>query len=383
MGSIFENATLVISAVECLNSSQQILGPRPNHLRRRKLLYTNTTGKEFKLYVRKYYDHHPNISEGTPASLTGPLMTRGWAQQEQILATRILHYTATELVFECKTAVLCECCPRILQRPANPSLLTQITTPSSSTAASRTRAYRKWHHLLNLYSLRSLSHPCDKLPAISGMAEKFKMATGSVYVAGLWLDNLIPDLLWSSMPYLQNPHEATRLREWRAPSWSWASVDTQFGYEDLSEGGLKPMVVLMNVNVEPVGLNPQGEVSDGSLIVTGLAVEGVLVAPGDYKFHYYLKLTGLASVEVCPDTLLVEQETQSRRTVRRAKQGEVYEAFSVPVTCLAIMATSDDSVYGLVLGHSPKATDAYERVGLFSCGKSTFGKGEKKRICIG
>lgn len=196
------------------------------------------------------------------------------------------------------------------------------------------------------------------------------------------MDNLIPDLLWSSMPYLQNPHEATRLREWRAPSWSWASVDTQFGYEDLSEGGLKLMVVLTNVNVEPVGWNPQGEVRGGSLILTGLAVEGVLVAPGDYEFHYYLKLTGPASVEVCPDTLLVEQETQLGRTVRRAKQGEVYEPFSVPVTCLAIMATSDDCIYGLVLGHSPKSMDAYERVGLFSCGKCAFGKSEKKRICI-
>jgi hypothetical protein len=210
------------------------------------------------------------------------------------------------------------------------------------------------------------------------------MATGSVYMAGLWLDNLIPDLLWSSMPYLQNPHEAPSLREWRAPSWSWASVDTQFGYEELEEErGVRGMAVVKSGNVEPVGLNPLGEVKDGSLVVVGQVVCGTLVAPERYDFHYSLRLSGPTSIGVSPDTLLVEQEiSQEVRTVRRAKEGEVYKSFSVPITCLAIMATNDDCIYGLVLGQSPRVKDAYERVGLFTCGKTALGKGEKRKLCI-
>lgn len=138
MDSIFEDAHLVISAVDCSDSSQRILLHRANNLRSRKLLYTNTTGKEFKLYVRKYHDHHPDFQENTPTSPSGPLTTRGWAQQEHILATWILHYTATELVFECKSAVLCECRPRAIMPPSDRSLLAQTSQPASSTAVITT-----------------------------------------------------------------------------------------------------------------------------------------------------------------------------------------------------------------------------------------------------
>jgi hypothetical protein len=202
-------------------------------------------------------------------------------------------------------------------------------------------------------------------------------------MAGLWLDHLIPDLLWSSMPYLQNPHDAPRLRAYRAPSWSWASVDTQFQYEEMGDQGIKSMVEAKSVNCEPTGLNPLGEVGDGSLVLVGEIVEGTLIAPPMYDFYYRLKLRGPTSIEVSPDTLLVEDEgSQLRPIVRRAREGETYKPFTVQVTCLAISLTSDDCVYGLVLSRSSGSEDAFERIGLFTCGKSVFGKGEKKKICV-
>ncbi|QDS70288.1 hypothetical protein FKW77_007939 [Venturia effusa] len=385
MGAIFENAYLVVSAADCSDSSQPILSTRADEFRRRKLSYTNTTGREFKLYVRKYHDHHPDFQENRPPSITGPLATRGWVQQEQILATRVLHYTATELVLECKSAVFCECRPRAIMRPSNPNLLAHISHPSPPlTAASRRKIYHKWHRLLNLYSLRSLSYPCDKLPAISGIAEKFKMATASAYMAGLWIDNLIPDLLWSSMPYLQDPHEAARLTEYRAPSWSWASVDTQFQYEEMSDRGLKSMVQIKSVNCEPRGLNLLGEVRDGHLVLEGEVAQGTLVAPSARDFYYHLRLCGRTSIKVSPDSMLREEETgmSMGRTVRRARGGESYRPFSAPVSCLALMSTNDDCVYGLVLGRSSRVKGALERVGLFTCGKMAFGKSEKSNVCI-
>jgi hypothetical protein len=209
------------------------------------------------------------------------------------------------------------------------------------------------------------------------------MATGSVYMAGIWVDHLIPDLLWSSMPYLQNPHQAAKLRDYRAPSWSWASVDTQFQYEEMGQLDLKSMVQVKSVNCETAGFNPLGEVRDGSLVLVGEVVQGTLVAPSSYEFYYYLKLCGPTSIEVSPDTLLVEDDgPQLGRTVKRAKEGEVYKPFSVPVICVAVTATNDDCVYGLVLGHSSRVTGAFERLGLLTCGKSAFGKGEERKMCI-
>lgn len=209
------------------------------------------------------------------------------------------------------------------------------------------------------------------------------MATGSAYMAGIWVDHLIPDLLWSSMPYLQNPHEAARLRDYRAPSWSWASVDTQFQYEEMGESGLHSMVEVKSVDCNPAGFNPLGEVRDGRLVLVGELVQGTLVAPSSYEFYYHLKLCGPTSIDISPDTLLVEDEgPQFGPTVNRAKEGEVYKPFSVPVTCVAVIATNDDCVYGLVLGHSSRVKDAFERLGLFTCGKLAFGKGEKRTMCI-
>jgi len=299
------------------------------------------------------------------------------------LCSRILHYTSTELVFECKSTVYCECRSSQPMYPSNPSLLTKISQQGST---SKRKIFSKWHHLINLYSQRNLSNPSDKLPAISGIAEKFSSATGSSCLAGLWRDNLIPDLLWSSMPYLQNPHHAHRLSEYRAPSWSWASVDTQFHYEDLSEErDLRSLVGVENVVCKASGMNALGEVKDGELVLVGLVARGILVAPTEYSFSYHLKLSGSASVEASPDSLLVEDKgvgSNESSTVRRARKGEVYKPFRVLVTCLAVATTTDDCIYGLILGRSSRIKDAYERLGLITCGHSAFGEGGKETVRI-
>lgn len=38
-----------------------------------------------------------------------PLFSRAWCFQERLLATRILHYTEQEIVFECRTGYQCKC----------------------------------------------------------------------------------------------------------------------------------------------------------------------------------------------------------------------------------------------------------------------------------
>ncbi|KAL1387418.1 heterokaryon incompatibility protein-domain-containing protein [Phyllosticta capitalensis] len=80
--------------------------------------------------------------------------------------------------------------------------------------------YNLWHRVVGSYSRRGLTYPEDKLPAISAMATEFAELTGDEYLAGLWRSNLPWDLLWST------PNAAThRAETWRAPTWSWASVE--------------------------------------------------------------------------------------------------------------------------------------------------------------
>jgi len=56
--------------------------------------------------------------------------------------------------------------------------------------------------------------------AISGLAKEIQNETNDVYYAGLWKRDFKRTLLW----YMKVPQRAN-LQLYRAPSWSWASVD--------------------------------------------------------------------------------------------------------------------------------------------------------------
>ncbi|ENH74341.1 hypothetical protein FOC1_g10004952 [Fusarium oxysporum f. sp. cubense race 1] len=66
--------------------------------------------------------------------------------------------------------------------------------------------------------------PSDKLIACSGIAKRVAEIVQDDYVAGMWRRYLAGELLWVVQGNHQ-PGRWTRPREYRAPSWSWASID--------------------------------------------------------------------------------------------------------------------------------------------------------------
>jgi hypothetical protein len=90
-----------------------------------------------------------------------------------------------------------------------------------------------WYRILDDYTKRSLTFQQDKLVAIAGVAQIIGEAMKDDYHAGLWFNNLLQALLWS--PYeketFPNPlHKAILPTVNRAPSWSWASVESPISY---------------------------------------------------------------------------------------------------------------------------------------------------------
>lgn len=220
MGGIYENSYVTISATSSGDGDARCLTGRKKPVR---LNYENTNGKESVLRARKVKDHHPNVDEDTPAKPIGRLMTRSWTLQEHVLSTRVLHYTDTELLFECKTSFRCECCPSRKSYPTTPALIPKAIARSRK---NRSAVWDAWHRIVEEYSKRDLTVANDKLPAISGIASKIKAATKSSYLAGVWEQNLASDLLWStSLDTLPDAHYFA-LSNYRAPSFSWASLNT-------------------------------------------------------------------------------------------------------------------------------------------------------------
>ena len=116
-----------------------------------------------------------------------------------------------------------------------------------------------WDKLIDLYGTRKLTKDSDRLPALSGLAKRFRSWFKDEYVAGLWRRTLIGDLLWDSG---RNPSIGWPPPEYRGPSWSWVAVNDI--RSPMKRYQLCPkLATLVHCHVQVKGKNPYGEVSDG------------------------------------------------------------------------------------------------------------------------
>ncbi|EXK77507.1 hypothetical protein FOQG_17790 [Fusarium oxysporum f. sp. raphani 54005] len=140
-------------------------------------------------------------------------------------------------------------------------------------------ALRWWEQVVHNYTSRQLTNSSDKLPALSGLAQQRKQVRGGVYLAGLWQDSLFHDLCWY---HVLDYNDVTsggvgrRPAHYRAPSWSWASVNTDSGCSWWWSGAVglhpiitgeepKPACIILNSVCEPATSDPTGEVQSGFL----------------------------------------------------------------------------------------------------------------------
>ncbi|KAF2002670.1 HET-domain-containing protein [Amniculicola lignicola CBS 123094] len=384
MGAIYENSYVTISATDSGDSNTRCLVDRRKAI---KIPYENTAKKEFELRARLIQDHHPDTVEREPARPAGHLMTRAWALQEHTLSTRILHYTATELLFECKTSYRCECLPSRKTYPTTPSIIPKAITKRSKDLSA---VWDAWQRVVEQYSKRDLTVASDKLPAISGVAAKIKDATGSSYLAGLWKDNLATDLLWSS---ISSPSDLKlyALEKYRGPTFSWASLNAPVSYyaPDTDEReSFKSTIKLHSSSVALGGLNPLGAVFDASIRLCGPCLPALLSSNQKEggSWEYVLLVRGTSAIPVSNDCLLHESEIvnksgNSEKTVRRALIGAEMSVFKTPVLCLGV-AKYDAWMSGLILGQSERVLGAWERLGTFSAGMEGFGKAEEQVVTI-
>jgi hypothetical protein len=211
---------------------------------------------------------------------------------------------------------------------------------------------------------------------------KFGAALKSTYLAGLWSGNIPGDLLWASAPFLENPHLATIVETYRAPTFSWASVDTQIHYElslNAEEPEIQYIATASDLEYYLSTLNPFGEIKSSSLSIRGPAQDGTLVGPENYSFYYSLKLASSNKINVFPDCAIVVDPAGAPR---RRRRGEEYQPFSAPVVCLGVALSPLGIVSGLVLAPSPRKPGAFERLGLFSCGVESFSQDEVREVLL-
>jgi hypothetical protein len=385
MGGIYENSYVTISATNSGNSETRCLVDRPKPI---KIIYESTTRKEFVIGARKVEDHYPDAKEEIPAKLMGPLMLRAWALQEHVLSTRILHYTATELLFECKTSFRCETLPSRRSHPTTLSLIPKAVAKKNDTFNAMWDA---WQHVVEQYSQRELTIANDKLPAMAGIASKIKQTTGSWYIAGLWKDNLASDLLWSATRSKSPSTPVYALDTYRAPTFSWASLNVPISYytPDADEReAFRPTITELSSKTALAGLNALGAVSDASLRLRGPCLSALLFSSQqkDEDWEYTLLIKGTSAIRILNDCVLMEANVYATtplevKTVQRAQMGSSVSQFKTSVLCLSVVRY-DAWISGVVLGLSTRVSSAYERLGTFAVGIEGFEKADMKDIII-
>jgi hypothetical protein len=125
-------------------------------------------------------------------------------------------------------------------------------------------------HCVEQYSTCALTNPSDKQVALSGVARLIHEQLGQedTYLAGLWKSRLVGHLLWAT----SSESEVRRAKLYRAPTWSWACLDTDAAFSDdiflkRQERGAV-LVTVLEANTTLID-GPFGQVSSGTVRTQG------------------------------------------------------------------------------------------------------------------
>jgi hypothetical protein len=247
MHSVYSNSYLTIAATCAKDSSIGCFVPRPPR-RYVSLSHTLKPGLNSQVLAFLLPVQKEAMNDFYIDMIGEPLSNRAWGFQERMLPRRTLHYGKHQMYFECVEGFLGENGLRFDQRYHSVHITGQTIRKRKSDDLSQ------WYQLLWAYGPRKLTHNSDKLPALSGIAQIFAERLDDQYVAGLWRKSLIEGLLWQGL-------QVHRVPEYRAPSWSWASVD---GIPAAGlDGKWEPLATVIDCHVELKGINPYGEVKSG------------------------------------------------------------------------------------------------------------------------
>lgn len=221
--------------------------------------------------------HFDNYYHLTHEKHKMPLFSRAWTFQEELLAPRVLYFGPTEVTFQCKTTLDCQCGLIASELSSKSSSTTKMQYEKgfrNTTSESQIRP--QWARVVQQYSGRHLTKETDRLPALSGLAKEFQQQGFGSYNAGLWTKDFPLWLTWSCRG------NTLRTGSYIGPSWSWASIPCGTAIlhrilESYSEPvNIQNKLRMLETKCELAGSDPTGAVKSGHLLVVGPVVEATL-----------------------------------------------------------------------------------------------------------
>jgi hypothetical protein len=344
--------------------------------------------------------------------IKSPLHARAWVLQETFLSPRILRFGATQILWECWQVQASEMDPdgddivrwltygemlseeyhfkqvlsRLLDKEEDITKEADVDEWTGEVARKNLERQLKivkdlnlavnvvagisfpldergtwqdyWFVIVQKYMACGITKGSDRLVALSGLATHIARHTGFRYLAGLWYEHLVKGLMWS----VENP--LSRPKDYRAPSWSWASVD--------GEIVAFPRGSVFQTVIEAVEVTPQypvsapfGQVIKGSLTIHAWLAVVDWVKDDDDEHP---------DEQSYPPTIyLFDSQSGSRDIEANASMFEPDVLFEVPqskqLICLFLfmsgMKKKRAMAGGLVLEPIEEKQDTYRRIGVF------------------
>jgi hypothetical protein len=226
---------------------------------------------------------------------SSPAYKRAWILQERLLAARTLYFGRNQLFWACGKLEACEAFPSGAnygsarphnQNPVDKQGLQLLLNRAVTAMHNKTQLISEsWARIVKMYTAANMTEPSDKLIALQGIAARVQEHIGGRYYAGLW-HTKDDDLLWSLLWFVDSSDKKrTRPSGYRAPSWSWASVDGQIEMSTpdpswkhrISRPTLKvsyDLVVPSKVKISQINTEkadplsaPYGAVTNGKLVI--------------------------------------------------------------------------------------------------------------------
>ena len=265
MSTVYGNAYLVIAANASASPSAGIFASR------RPTAHCDFTSndKVYAISIKRRIDYRMWRIADDSDFASRPLQGSAWAFQERLLARRVVHFTPTELVWECNSCCRCECSGMDwpegshsgyeAAKSMKSDLVEKLSLQAKSTDGQVGKAV--WLSVVSQYTAKALTVSSDRLQALSGLARLVASASKEEdkYLAGMWKSQLPGSLDWVVTD--TNP-----VGDNRAPSWSWASLD---GQVELAARAGAHLVELVDVSCTTEGSDPYGAVLDGYIILKG------------------------------------------------------------------------------------------------------------------
>lgn len=402
MDEIFGNAFLTVAATSAGDSSNEPLFPTKTPPF--KIQATDNKGSAFKIYVREQPDHYSfkapfdegahmndwelpfNLSED--ATQDTPLLKRAWTFTERLLSPRILHFTKSEMILECREGYQCECgritdptfdsratdsikqeFARVVyetgRRPSFDGSLdepmngvdvvtsqlasTTLTNGAKNISRGREEALQLWSYIITEFTARNMTCDSDRLLAIANIANQLSPALHSGYVAGQWT--------FSTMGLLWYPNDSTKCRRSKphsghnVPSWSWASIEgSPIFFDTTSAMDLACRVSFASSEGDVASWSP---LSGNTLeLSAAMATEVTFNTKGSTENPYYQLSKSGVVVDFTPDMIRPQGDDLMRN-------GE-------KLICILVSMTYRSSIIGLVLQRS-NTSNVYRRVGRLEC----------------